>query len=140
MRPGRPEHQAVGDRMEPVVPDGGAHRFRRHEVVAQPDAMCERHRFGHPGEEGVGAFVDAVDAGERRGVDLAADPVGCLEHLDVDIAGVGQAECRRQPADAAADHGDTGRVDLIEGCPMPPRPTVAALMARGCGPARRARP
>ncbi len=68
--------------------------------------MGQRHRLGDSGEECVGALVDSGDAGERGGVDLAADALGRLEDGDVDGAGVGQREGGGQPADTGSDHGD----------------------------------
>ena len=80
---------------------------RRHFARPQPDLAGERDGMRHPPQVGVGSFVDVVEPAERRGGDLAAEPIARPPRArrprrrwrEVDEAGGGG-----EPGDAAADH------------------------------------
>ena len=104
--PGTPSSRPSGIRCSAVVPDRGVHRFGRHQLVGEADLRRQLRRVRDPGEERVGTAVDHVESGEGRPADPAAEPLGRLEHRDVERFGAGELPCRGEPGDPAADHGD----------------------------------
>ena len=104
--PGTPSSRPSGMRCSAVVPDRGVHRFGRHQFVSEADLRGQLRRVRHTGEEGVGATVDHVEAGEPRPADPAAGAFGRLEHRDVERCRAGELPRCGEARDPGTDHGD----------------------------------
>ncbi len=99
----RRAHQGARERTQLAArPDPGRRVGRVHNVQAQPAGQL--HALGATVEHGLRADVDD-DSSDLEASELAADPIGTLDHHDL-VARIGQVAGGGQPGDTGADDKD----------------------------------
>ena len=114
---GHAEQQAVGNRVQSVVPDRRTDGLGVGEIDVEADRGRQFDGIRHPCKKGVGTFVDRVDPREGPGPDATTHTVARLEDGDsqgaaVD-AGDGKVVRRCQAADPGADDRDRRGVTIV---------------------------
>ena len=115
------EHDPARDRVQcrRATPSPWRRSATSRSALPSPTLRANAAACGTRGEEGVGAFVDVADAAERRGGDLAAEPIDAPPTARRRAPSLGRSSRGGggEPGDAAADdeHAPVSHASLALG-------------------------